>query len=106
MSIADREDGDGATHQGAGRERLTETASQAGETRNKPDQRERADPGGARPRLQPAKVETALDPDQQPARERGRDAQGLPVPGRVQRAGSLRRSACQRRWSAMKVEMK
>jgi hypothetical protein len=81
---------------------LAQGASQAGQPGDEPDQREGPNPGYPRPGLEFAEIEAPFDADQQAASERGRDAERLPVPARVQ----LSRSECQRRWSAMNVEMK
>jgi hypothetical protein len=77
-------------------------AEQAGDAAADPKDRERAnarDPGAG---LLVLELPAALDADQQSACKRRRDAQGLPIPAAVQ----LNLSACQRTWSAMKVEMK
>jgi hypothetical protein len=102
MRIADREDGHGARNERTGGQWLAKPTSQAGKSRDEAHQGERPHAGDAGPGAQSAQVEAALDPDQQSAGERRRDRQPLPVPVAVQRS----RSACQRRWSAMKLEMK
>jgi hypothetical protein len=81
---------------------MSEGSDQAGNSRSEPDQRECANARDPRAWFQPAKVEPAFDADQQSASERRGDAEGLPVPAADQESRSL----CQRRCSAMNVEMK
>jgi hypothetical protein len=81
---------------------MAERTDQAGDSRSESDQRECANARDARSWFQPAKVEPAFDADQESASERRGDAEGLPVPAGDQESRSL----CQRRWSAMNVEMK
>jgi hypothetical protein len=98
---------DGEHRGGAGGDRSSgkpkaEGSDQAGDPRRKPDQGERANARDSRSWFQPAKVEPAFDADEQSASERRGDAEGLPVPAADQESRSL----CQRRCSAMNVEMK
>jgi hypothetical protein len=102
MHIADRQNRRRARNEGPGRKRLTLRADQSRNSREKPEQSESADARDAGTFFDVTKVEAALDSDQQPAGDGGADAERLSVPVAVQRS----RSACQRKWSAMKVEMK
>ena len=102
VRITDGEDGRRAGDNRSGGERLPCAADEPGEARHQAKQGEGAHTGDARACTLVAQLETALNPDQQPAGQGGRDRQRLPVPGGVQ----LSRSECQRRWSAMNVEMK
>jgi hypothetical protein len=83
-------------------DRMPEAADEPGDSAAEAEHRESPDAGYASARLLLSQFPAAFDADQQAAGERRSDAQRLPVPAGVQR----NRSACQARWSAMKVEMK
>ncbi len=102
MQVADRQDRRRAGNERSGRKCLALRPDQSRNSRDEPEQGEGADARDARPLFDVTEVEPALDPDQQPAGDGRADAERLTVPVAVQRS----RSACQRRWSAMKVEMK
>lgn len=102
MRITDGENGRDARNEGASCNALPQVSDEPRDAACQPEQAERPNPGDARPGLQRAKVEAAFDTDQQSARERRGDAKCLPIPI----GGQLNRSACQRRWSAMKLEIK
>jgi hypothetical protein len=102
VCVTDRDHRDSSRNESAAGERLAQSASQAGEPSDEPDKREGANPGYSRPGLELAEIEAALDPDQQSAGKSGCDAERLPIPGEIQ----LSRSLCQRKCSAMKVEIK
>ena len=83
-------------------DRMAHTADQARDTRDQAEQSERANAGDPRPFAHAPEIEASLDSDQQAARNRGAERKRLTIKIAVQRS----RSACQRRWSAIKVEMK
>ena len=102
MRVADRKHRGGASGDRPSGKPMTEGSDQPANPAREPDQRECANARDPRAWFQPAKVEPAFDADEQSASERRRDAEGLPVPAADQESRSL----CQRRWSAMNVEMK
>ena len=102
MRIADGEYGGGAGDDGRSDDSKALGRDEPGDARRKRHQRKGPDAGNARSGLKCAQVEPAFDSDQQAAGERGAERQGQMIPGLVQ----IRRSACQRKWPAMKVETK
>ena len=102
MGIADRDDRGRGRNERTRRELFARTSKKPGNSGDQPEKSEGANPGDARAFLLPPQRETSLDADEQATGERGCERQRLPIGDRVQ----LSRSECQRKWSAMKVEMK
>jgi hypothetical protein len=81
---------------------MTHAPDETGNSGDQSNEGERPDAGDPGSFANEPEIEAALDPDQEAAGDRRTDRERLAIEIAVQR----NRSACQRTWSAMKVEMK